>query len=187
MRRTLLLLATMMFALVVAGGVALAASISCPDPSSGLHCVGTDGNDKIQGTIYEEHIFALGGNDTVYGNDGSDHLVGDGLAPSGDPNTKLDGSDKLDGGAGDDGLYGYGRSDTLTGGLGDDKIDAVSNETPRAHNTISAGSGIDEVFANNGVRDSIDCGDGSDSAQVDLNGLDKVADNCEDVDPQPVP
>jgi|SRR5215207_4549164 len=181
MRRIILLLATMTFALVVAGGVALAATVTC---SGGLECVGTDDNDRIQGSNNDEHIFGLGGSDIIDGNGGSDHVVGDRLA-SGEPTTTPDGDDKLDGGPGDDGLYDYGGNDTLIGGPGADKFDAETFELPLAqnpngHNIIKAGGDIDEVEAVNSVPDSINCGTGFDYAQVD-NGLDRVAKNCEDV------
>jgi len=58
-------------------------------------------------------------------------------------------------------------------------------------NTIRGGSEDDQISANNGVVDHIDCGTGGefygDYAQVDLNGLDKVAKDCERVEPLPVP
>ena len=185
MRRTLLLLATMMFALVVAGGVALAATVTC---SGDPECVGTDENDRIKGSNNDEHIFGFGGSDIIDGNGGFDHVVGDRSA-LGEPTTTPDGDDKLDGGPDADRIYGFGGSDTLIGSQGGDYIDAVSGEssTSGASNTIRAGIGDDEISANNGVSDRIDCGSGSDSAQVDLNDLDNVAKNCESVDPLPVP
>src|SRR5215208_623054 len=143
MRRTLLLLATMMFALVVAGGVALAATVTCTgDPL----CEGTDENDRIKGSNNDEHIYGLGGSDIIDGNGGSDHVVGDRLV-SGEPTTTPDGDDKLDGGPGGDGLYGYGGNDTLIGSSGADKIDAETYELPLAqnpngHNIIKAGGDI---------------------------------------------
>jgi Ca2+-binding RTX toxin-like protein len=181
MKRILLLMAaTMTLALIVAGGVAFAATmISCP--GGGADCFGTDNDDRIKGSDSDEKVYAQGGNDTVDGNGGWDVLLGD------DPeatDSSLDGNDKLDGGPGDDGLHGYGGSDTLIGGSGNDIINSEFRETPQAQNTIKAGSGDDEVRAVNGVRDSVDCGTGSeivgDRAQVDT-GLDKVARNCEHV------
>ncbi len=114
MRRTLLLLATIMFALVVAGGVALAATVTCTgDPE----CVGTDENDRIKGSNNDEHIFGFGGSDIIDGNGGSDHVVGDRSA-LGEPTTTPDGDDKLDGGPDADRIYGFGGSDTLIGSQG---------------------------------------------------------------------
>lgn len=187
MQRIALLLATMTLALIVVGGVALAATIiSCP---GGQDCFGTNDDDKIEGTNGDDvHIFGLGGSDTIDGNGGSEHVVGDDLT-----DRSLDGDDKLDGGADPDRIYGFGGSDTLIGGTGEDYIDAVSGETSElpavleVENTIRAGSENDQIDANNGVHDRIDCGTGSDTVTVDLNDLDKVAKNCERVDPVPVP
>ena len=146
-------------------------------------CEGTDDNDRINGTNSDEHIFGYGGSDTINGNGGSEHVVGDGQL-----NTALDGNDKLDGGAAADRVYGYGGSDTLIGGAGADYIDAVSGETSGASNTIRAGSENDEISADNGVQDTIDCGTGCDSVLVGLGGFDRVAKNCESVSsPTPPP
>ena len=75
----------------------------------------------------------------------------------------------------------------MIAGRGADKVDAESGETTgseaqNTHNTIRAGRGGDDVFAENGVQDTISCGTGSDSALVD-DGLvvDRVANNCETV------
>jgi Ca2+-binding RTX toxin-like protein len=180
MKRIPLLMVTMALALIVAGGVALAATINCP--GGGLDCSGTNGDDRIKGTDSDEKIYGLGGSDTIDGNGGSDVLLGDDNV-----DRSMDGNDKLDGGPGDDGLHGYGGSDTFVGGSGADIIDAGDGESTDVlgtHNTVRAGSGDDDVFSVNGVPDSIDCGTGSeirgDSAVVDI-GLDKVAKNCEDV------
>jgi hypothetical protein len=181
MRRTLLLLATMAFVLIVAGGVALAASIIyCP---GGEDCFGTPGDDRIEGSDGDDiHIFGSGGSDIIDANGGSEHVVGDHLT-----DRSLDGDDKLDGGPDPDRIYGFGGSDTLIGGQGEDYIDAQSYETSGASNTIRGGSENDQIDANNGVYDRIDCGTGSDTVTVDLNDLDKVAKNCERVDPLPAP
>src|SRR5215207_5828196 len=62
MRRMLLLsLTTMVVALLLAGGVALAANIQC---QGGL-CVGTEQNDRITGSQEIDVIQALGGRDDV--------------------------------------------------------------------------------------------------------------------------
>jgi Ca2+-binding RTX toxin-like protein len=170
MRRITLLLATMTFALVVAGGVAFAATITCDGVST---CDGTPGDDRIKGSNTDDSINGLGGNDTIDGNGGSDIVVGD---------TTFDGlvvgNDKLDGGAGSDHILGLGGSDTLVGGPDDDIIDANAFETSGSQDTIRAGSGIDEVQAIDGFKDIISCGTGSDHAFVDA-GLDKVSKDCE--------
>jgi Ca2+-binding RTX toxin-like protein len=100
MRRTILvLLTTMALALLMAGGVALAADITCSsDP-----CFGTPEDDHIDGTNNPEVIKALEGNDEIDG---------------------LDGADTLYGRRGDDtvgsGIIGGNDSDTSYGGRGDD-------------------------------------------------------------------
>jgi uncharacterized membrane protein (UPF0127 family) len=68
MRRTLLLLSTMMLALLLAGGVALAANIQC----QGGPCVGTEQNDLILGSLVDDQIQALGGSDQVSARGGAD-------------------------------------------------------------------------------------------------------------------
>jgi Ca2+-binding RTX toxin-like protein len=186
MKRILLLMAaTMTLTLIVAGGVALAATfISCP--GNGAECFGDDLDNRIKGTDSDEKIYAEGGNDTVDGNGGFDVLLGDNIEVR-----TLDGDDKLDGGPGDDGLHGYGGSDTLIGGSGDDIIDSTSGEDPLSgdQNTIKGGTGQEDIFADNDLRDTIDCGTGGEyPLQGDFvafdDGLDKVAKNCERKDPR---
>jgi Ca2+-binding RTX toxin-like protein len=87
MRRTMLLLATVAFGLILAGGVALAANpISCP---GGL-CEGTTGDDEMTGTSGTDYIYAKEGNDTLRGLGAFDDLRG---GPD---------NDDLDGGGGSD-------------------------------------------------------------------------------------
>lgn len=57
MRRTVLLLAVIGTAFVLASGVALADTIAC---QSGITCKGTKNADVITGTIDPDTIFALG-------------------------------------------------------------------------------------------------------------------------------
>jgi Ca2+-binding RTX toxin-like protein len=81
----------------------------------------------------------------------------------------------LNGSAGDDNLFGGTANDTLLGGAGAD--------------TFDAGPGGDDVRAKDGEVDtSIECGAGSDLADVDL--TDPPTSNCEaivDATPPPVP
>src|SRR5215212_7584728 len=86
-RRTIPLLATIVVALMVAGGVALAANvIQCP---GGL-CEGTTGDDEMTGTADTDYLYAKEGNDTLRGLGGFDDLRG---GP---------GNDDLNGGGGND-------------------------------------------------------------------------------------
>ena len=73
MRRTLLLLSTMVVALLLAGGMALAANITCP---GGGPCTGTEQNDRITGSLLEDDIQALGGRDVVSARSGDDDVDG---------------------------------------------------------------------------------------------------------------
>ncbi len=84
--RATLLLALMASALVVASGVAWAATISCPNRDGNL-CVGTNNRDTMTDGTRADDMRARGGNDT--------------LRASG-------GNDKLDGGPGNDSLQGAG-------------------------------------------------------------------------------
>ena len=172
MRRITLLLATMTFALAVAGGVAFAATITCVGlPAT---CDGGPGHDRIEGSNIDDNINGLSGNDTIDGNAGSDIIAGDSTL---DPSV-VPGNDKLDGGAGADRITGTGGSDTLVGGPDGDLIDANALETDGSVDTIRAGSGTDEVWSYDGRKDIISCGTGSDVADVDA-GLDKVSKDCE--------
>lgn len=88
-RPTLLVLTTMAAALVLTGGVALAASISCPTGAGNL-CVGTNRADSLTGTLRKDDLQAGGGNDTVRARAGNDRLEGG------------RGDDTIKGGMGDD-------------------------------------------------------------------------------------
>jgi hypothetical protein len=87
MRKTLLLLTTMALALLVAGGVALAATITC---QVGVVCNGTPDADTITGTTSNNTINGLEGNDIIKARDGSDKI-------DGGPN-----NDTMNGGPGND-------------------------------------------------------------------------------------
>jgi Ca2+-binding RTX toxin-like protein len=102
MRRTILLLSTMMLALLLASGVALAANITC----LGGPCVGTEQNDRITGSMEDDVIQALGGRDHVTGRGGDDQVDGGG------------GGDEITGGEGGDMLLGGRGPDEIGGGPG---------------------------------------------------------------------
>lgn len=106
-------------------------------------------------------VRALGGNDRVVGEDGSEDL---------------------DGGAGDDYLEGGKGHDTLTGGPGKDII--FGDETDTSCNPSFPEScvryGNDVIQARDGEVDQISCGRGADRALVDA--ADVVAADCEIVE-----
>jgi hypothetical protein len=62
-RRAVLLVGAMALSLVVIGGVALAASVSCV--AGAPSCNGTSEDDIIGGTVSSDTINALGGSDVV--------------------------------------------------------------------------------------------------------------------------
>jgi uncharacterized delta-60 repeat protein len=158
---------------------------------------GTDGNDTLLGTSIGETICGLLGNDKIDGAAGNDTLYGDrckdktkvglGVAQvsdgkdsltGGTGNDKLfgaGGNDKLSGSAGHDKLYGGGGNDKLTGGDGNDLLRGDSGT-----DSHSGGAGNDSIYAQDGRRESVNCGSGSkDVARVDR--TDKVSSNCETV------
>jgi Ca2+-binding RTX toxin-like protein len=111
MRRTILVLATMLVLLLVAGGVALAVATDCHDTGHGLYCDCPPSGGKCMGTNLGEgevitgspnfdEIRALGGHDEIYGQDGNDIIYGD------------SGMDYIDG--------GFGNNDWCYGGTGAD-------------------------------------------------------------------
>lgn len=106
-------------------------------------------------------VRALGGNDRVVGQDGSEDI---------------------DGGPGDDYLEGGKGHDTLTGGPGKDII--FGDETDTSCNASFPEScvrfGNDVIQARDGEVDQISCGPGTDRAVVDA--IDVVAADCEVVD-----
>jgi Ca2+-binding RTX toxin-like protein len=93
MRRATLLLASMTLALLLACGVALAATIHCPNRAGNL-CVGTDNRDTMYGTAARDIMRGLGASDTLSARAGADRLTGG------------NGDDKLGGGRGPD-VYAF--------------------------------------------------------------------------------
>lgn len=75
-RRALLLTALMAAALVVASGMAFAATISCPNRDGKL-CVGTPRGDTMTGRNSADDIRGRSGSDTLRAGKGSDKLRGD--------------------------------------------------------------------------------------------------------------
>ena len=102
-RQAALLLMAMAAALMVSGGVALAATITCKSDGK---CFGTENADILNGTGGNNYMYGLGGGDTLKGRDGHDELYGQG------------GGDKLFGGPDIDFLIGGPGNDELHGGDG---------------------------------------------------------------------
>ena len=164
------LLAALLLALGTAAPAVLAA-ITC----QGGSCLGTDGNDTLQGTSVHDNIKAFGGDDTIYGGRGNDGLHGDDQT-----DLALDGADRIYGDGGDDFLVGNGGADLLVGGRGNDTINAQERTAfghPPGTDTIRGGRGNDTIYADDDFKDKIDCGPGRDIVAFDP-GLDVVT-NCE--------
>jgi serralysin len=106
----------MALALVVASGVAWAASISCPNRSGNL-CVGTDNKDTMTGMDDRaDDMRGKGRGDEMKGRGGGDTVLGQ------------DGPDTLSGGPGKDTLGGGPGKDTLTGAEGPDALEGGSDD-----------------------------------------------------------
>jgi len=164
-----MLLAAMVVALVVGSGVALASHITNCTSSP---CLGTDGEDVIQGTNASDTIKALAGDDLVKGFGGNDTIYGgrngDGSAEGIDflrfPGDERDITN----------LEGGEDSDTVYGGPGRDFIDAARNDRPLE----SPSTPVDRSFGGDGNEDIINCGAGPfDRAYLDVHDIDVR--NCE--------
>ena len=158
MRRLVLLLAAMASALVVVGGVALAATkIGTDDPDT---IMGTKGPDTLVGKGGSDWIDGRGGKDVIRGGPGNDNP----LSPS---------IGMLEGGPGADVIWGGPGIDMMSDGPwpGDSAVD-----------TLRGGDGNDDLLTYNrpAARDIVNCGAGGrDSAEVDRK--DVVRNNCEKV------
>jgi hypothetical protein len=138
MSRTVKLILMGALMLALAAGAALAAApLICP--SGGGLCVGTPEADTITGSGNVDQIFALEGDDFVDGWGGNDLIYGNEDA---------------------DTLRGAEGSDVLRGNSGNDSIDAFSFDTTGSTDQIFGGGGNDEILAEDGNVDSIDCGAG---------------------------
>jgi Ca2+-binding RTX toxin-like protein len=177
MRRTTLLLASMVLTLLVIGGVAWAATVNC---QVGVDCVGTNQPDRLVGTNQPDDMRAKQDDDVLLGHRGDDRMFGDNPFAE---DSSTDGDDKLYGNEGEDLLAGAGGSDLLRGGRRADRIDARDSFTNNpGEDTVFGDGGRDFIFAEDGFKDTIDCGDNVDSVAFDVE-FDVVADNCENQNP----
>jgi Ca2+-binding RTX toxin-like protein len=168
--------------------------------TSAENLVGGSGNDVLLGFTNDNSIAGGSGDDVLkgslnaLGDDGADSFSGGTNGAAGDTVQYLgrtdaisadigggaddsDGDDlqtdveNISGGSGPDNLTGSAGPNTLTGGNGAD--------------TLSSLGGVDRIEAVDGIADTIDCGDGADSAAVDQ-GLDLLT-GCEVLGDPPVP
>jgi len=157
LRRTILVLAAMAAALLLASGVALAVTK-----------VGGPGDDVLTGTFRSDQLHGRGGDDTLDGRKAGDELDGDA------------GADLLYGDDGDDLLDGGMGADLLVGGDGDDSIyDGEDYGGPV--DRLFGGAGNDTFFPYNqpAGKDFVYCGGGTDYVFADradvLNDCERVA------------
>jgi Ca2+-binding RTX toxin-like protein len=113
-------------ALLLAGGVVLAKSVSC---TAGVTCNGSKKADTITGSVGDDTINGRGGADTIDGNFGTDTINGGGGADN-----IVDNHDTI------------ADADTIFGGNGDDVIDVREGDTNHKADFVDCGPGIDTVF-----------------------------------------
>jgi hypothetical protein len=173
MRRTILLVVTMILTLLVASGVAWA-----------VNKVGTNGPDTLRGTNGDDNLIGKGGNDVLYALNGRDTLVG---GPGKDvvvdvPRGVFRRGDKnLLGGPGNDVVFGAKGSDKVLGNAGNDYL-VDDGEREFSNDVLSGGSGTDVIDAWHNpaaVQDVVTCGSAFDRVISDR--ADLVAPDCEKV------
>lgn len=141
MRRTALLIAVMMLAVLVSSGVAWAAIIRC----DGGVCRGTGGPDQMTGTIGTDTMYAFGGHDRMDGGRGEDRMYG------------MDGADTMSGGYRSDSMYGGDHNDVMSGGHNPDRMFGGPGT-----DTIQGDSGNDYInIAGDAQNDFVNCGTGA--------------------------
>lgn len=166
MRKTVVLLASMALALIVAGGVAFAATIDC----TGGSCRGTRAPDTLFGTSRVDRQLGLGGRDLMYGYASADEMYGGG----GDDRMRGGtGRDSVSGESGDDALYGNFANDVVNGNRGNDLVVGM-----QGNDTLSGDPGSDLIRAVDGEKDQINCGGGRRDQVYYDRGLD-VLRGCE--------
>lgn len=155
-RRKVFLLATMLAMLVLASGVAMAAVFQ-----------GTGGEDEYYGTTQNDTIYGYGGNDTLYGSP---------------PGREGSGVDSINGGVGNDVMDGRLGADSIAGGPGNDWM-ADGPIKDGLRDKLSGSDGNDTIISNNYPRaaDTITCGTGSDTVYADSSDTFTDRQNCERV------
>ncbi len=157
LRRLGLVLVMMVMALVVGSGVAVAAVK-----------FGTEGQDFLMGTRFDDVLYGKGGIDFIDGRGGDDVLYG---GAGSDEVISFPGDDILFGGRGNDFVIEGKGNNTLFGGGGNDffQATAIDPDRPGSVNTTPK------------KRDLVFCGFGRDTVVVDPGGIDFVASDCERV------
>lgn len=109
--------------------------------------LGTDGDDVINGSQVEDHIYGLDGNDVLSGRGAADWIEGG------------NGNDFISGGQGVDIVEGGAGNDSIFAGEGDDKTDILYGDAGK--DVIGGGLGADLVLGGTG-SDTIFGGAGGD-------------------------
>ena len=192
MRRTILLVATMAMTLLMASGVALAATIHCPnDPSQGspstqLYCYGTSLADTMFGSDLTDVMYGKGGADTLhgyggsdgmYGEKGSDHIYGDAGADYLLWGGGYDASTLTYPDTSDDYVHGGGGADYIQAGFAQGGVDRIYGEG--GNDSIAASQRA--VSFSPVTKEIIDCGSGTSDEVTFDKGVDVFVDasNCE--------
>ena len=133
--------------------------------------IGGHGADTFTGNAGGNYFEGGEGNDTINGAGGDDNLVGGA------------GNDHIAGGDGQDVLCGESGDDVLDGGAG---VDRFWGDSFGACIPGYCSSGQDEIHARDGTQETLNCGPGTDSAQVDTSDYVVTepgeTDQCESVD-----
>ena len=125
-------------------------------PNDGTDDLPDNNADSLSGGTGNDTIYGQDDDDTLLGGDGNDVLDGglDNDSLLGEAGTDSlvggHGDDVLDGGADNDTLFGGDGSDTLLGGTGDDVLDGDNAFSTGAADLISGGDGNDEIIGDVG-------------------------------------
>lgn len=115
----------------------------------GVYALG--GNDTVYGTAHNDWIDGGAGNDLLRGYNGNDNLEG---GAGTDYLYGGYGNDRLSGGADNDNLYGEAGDDWLDGGDGNDRLEAGANDDVlvggNGNDVMLGGSGDDQFFGDAG-------------------------------------
>ena len=137
--------------------------VSSVPSRGGLDVIGTQGDNRLNGTEQADIILTFGGNDVISGRGGDDLIISGG------------GNDSIGGGGGNDAIFAGSGNDVVAGGEGDDRIfggkgndlidggagnDLISGDN--GNDTVLGGTGNDTAFGGKG-NDFVGGGDGNDS------------------------
>jgi Ca2+-binding RTX toxin-like protein len=139
------------------------------DPSIPTAFGASNGNNTINGTAAGETICGLLGDDVIRALGGNDTVFGDNCnvkAKLAAAQAGTGGDDTVDGGTGNDTIYGAGGNDTLIGGAGNDRLfggrgrDRLSGG--KGKDRLSGGTRNDKLFGGSG-GDRLSGGKGNDT------------------------